>query len=145
MAHKRLLIVSHYPLFDQGLQAILSRRPGVEVVGVCRDVEAAIGQAQTLRPDILVLISESEGIRRRVASAREGALRQLKELAPTLIQINLTDNAVRVYRRQPASPTLLEMDQATLDGLVRVIQASADEQNLGQPKIEGRGSNRYAG
>ena len=63
MAHKQLLIVSRYPLFDRGLQARLSRRPGLEVVGVCRDPETAIIQAQTLRPDILVVISEPEDIR----------------------------------------------------------------------------------
>ncbi len=135
MDHKQLLIVSHYPLFDQGLQAVLNRRPGVEVVGVCRDLEAAAGQTRALRPDILVVISEPEGIRRRVAASSESTLRQLKELAPTLIQIDLTDNSVQVYRRRPAGPTLLEMDQATLDDLVAAIQASADEQYLGLPKL----------
>ncbi len=147
MAHKRLLIVSHYPLFDQGLQAILSRQPGVEVVGVCRDVGAAPGQAQAARPDILVVISEPEGIRRRVAGSTGGALRQLKEmkeLAPTLIQIDLTDNSVQVYRRQPTGPTRLEIDQATLDDLVKTIQASADEQTLDPPKDESRECNCYA-
>jgi DNA-binding NarL/FixJ family response regulator len=132
--HKQLLIVSHYPLFDQGLQATLSRQPGVEVVGVCRDLETAIGQAQALRPDILVVISEPEGIRRRVAPSRESMLQRLKGLAPTLIQIDLADNSMQVYRRQPAGPALLEMDQATLDDLVRTIQTSADEQDLDQPK-----------
>ncbi len=134
MVNKQLLIVSHYPLFDQGLQTILGRQAGVEVVGVCRDLEAVTGQARTLRPDILVVISEPAGIRRRVAPSSEDALRQLKELAPTLIQIDLTDNSVQVYRRQPTGPTLLEMDQATLDDLVKAIQASADEQNLDQPQ-----------
>ena len=129
MVHTQLLIVSHYPLFDRGLQAILNRQPGVEVVGVCRDLETATSQAQTLRPDILVVISEPEGIRRRVAFSRESALQRLKELAPTLIQIDLADNSVQVYGRQPAGPTLWEMDQATLDDLVKTIQAAADEQN----------------
>ncbi len=144
MAHKRLLIISHYPLFDQGLQAILSRQPGVEVVGVCRDAETAPGQAQAARPDILVVISEPEAIRRRVAPARESAFQHLKELAPTLIQIDLTDNSVQVYRRQPAGPTLLEIDQATLDDLVRTIQMPADEPTLDQPKNESRDCVCYA-
>jgi DNA-binding NarL/FixJ family response regulator len=127
--HKQLLIVSHYPLFDQGLQAILSRQTGVEVVGVCRDLETATAQAQTLRPNIVVVISEPEDIRQRPALSRESALRQLNGLTPTLIQIDLADNSMQVYRQQPAGPTLLEMEQATLDDLVRAIQAPADEQN----------------
>jgi DNA-binding NarL/FixJ family response regulator len=123
--HKQLLIVSHYPLFDRGLQAILSRQTGVEVVGVCRDLETATTQAQRLRPDIVLVISEPED----TALSKESALRQLNGLAPTLIQIDLADNSMQVYRQQPAGPALLEMEQATLDDLVRAIQSPADEQN----------------
>jgi len=144
VVHKQLLIVSHYPLFDQGLQAILSRQPGVEVAGVCRDLEAAISQAQALRPDILAVISEPEGNRRSAALSRESALRRLQGLVPTLIRIDLADNSMRVYRRQPAGPTVLEMEQATLDDLVRTIQGLADEQNLDQPKDESGESDHYA-
>jgi DNA-binding NarL/FixJ family response regulator len=107
----------------------LSRQTGVEVVGVCRDLETATAQAQTLRPNIVVVISEPEDIRQRPALSRESALRQLNGLTPTLIQIDLADNSMQVYRQQPAGPTLLEMEQATLDDLVRAIQAPADEQN----------------
>jgi DNA-binding NarL/FixJ family response regulator len=145
VVHKQLLIVSHYPLFDQGLQAILSQRPDVEVVGVCRDLETVTTQAQALRPDILVVVSEPADARRGAALSRESALRELKELVPTLIQIDLADNSVQVYRQQPAGPTLVELEQATLDDLVKTIQASADEQNLGQPKDESGESDRYAG
>jgi len=136
--HKQLLIVSHYPLFDRGLQASLSRRPGVAVVGVCRDRESAVSQAQTVRPDILVVISEPEGDRRDAALSRESALRRLQGLAPTLIRIDLADNSMRVYRQPPAGPALLEMEQVTLDDLVRTIQALADEENLGQPEDESK-------
>ena len=130
MAHKQLLIVSHYPLFDRGLQAILSQQSGVEVVGVCRDLETAAAQAQALRPDILVVISEPKGIRQRPTLSRKSALRHLTGMAPTLIQIDLADNSMQVCHRQPAGPTLLEMEQATLDDLVRAIEASAGEQNI---------------
>ena len=126
MLHKQLLIVSHYPLFDRGLQAILNRQPGVEVVGVCRDLETAYTQARTLHPDILVVIAEPEDVQRG----------RLKGLAPTLIQIDLAGNSVQVYRREPAGPARLEMEQATLDDLVRTIQTSANEQNLDGPEGE---------
>jgi DNA-binding NarL/FixJ family response regulator len=145
VVHKQLLIVSHYPLFDRGLQAILSRRSGVEVAGVCRDLETAGAQAQTLRPDILVVVSEPEDAHQGTAVSRESALQRLKGLAPTLIQIDLADNSMQVYREQPAGPTLVEMEQATLDDLVKAIQASAGEQNLDRPKDESRASDRHAG
>jgi DNA-binding NarL/FixJ family response regulator len=136
MSHTQLLIVSHYPLFDQGLRASLSRQTGVEVVGVCRDLETAITQARTLRPDILVVISEPEVGRRDAAPSRESALRRLNGLAPTLIQIDLADNSMQIHRRQPAGPTVLEMEQATLDDLVGAIQASAEGQSLDLPEHE---------
>ena len=136
MVHTQLLIVSHYPLFDRGLQAILNRQPGVEVVGVCRDLETAHAQAQSLRPDILVVISEPGEARRGASLSRENVLRQLQGLAPTLIQINLADNSMQVYRRGPAGQAMLEMEQATLDDLVRTIQAPAVERRLDRPEDE---------
>jgi DNA-binding NarL/FixJ family response regulator len=132
MIHTRLLIVSHYPLFDRGLRAILSRQPGVEVVGVCRDLETATAQAQTHRPDVVVVVAEPQD----TGLSRESALRQLNGLAPTLIQIDLADNSMQVRRQQPGGPTVTEMEQVTLDDLVVAIQGSAKRQSLDLPEQE---------
>jgi DNA-binding NarL/FixJ family response regulator len=132
MIHTQVLIVSHYPLFDRGLRAILSRQPGVEVVGVCRDLETATAQAQTHHPDVLVVVAEPQD----TTLLRESTLRQLNGLAPTLIQIDLADNSMQVRRRQPGGPTVLEMEQVTLDDLVGAIQTPAKRQMLDSP---GRG------
>jgi DNA-binding NarL/FixJ family response regulator len=133
MIHTQLLIVSHYPLFDRGLRAILSRQPGVEVVGVCRDLETATVQAQTHHPDVLVVVAEPQDT---TLLSRESTLRQLNGLAPTLIQIDLADNSMQVRRRQPGGPTVTEMEQVTLDDLVVAIQASAERQSLDRPEQE---------
>lgn len=56
MSQKRILIVSQYSLFDQGLRAALSQQPDVEIVGVYRDPEAAYAQAESLRPDAPIIL-----------------------------------------------------------------------------------------
>ena len=132
MIHTQLLIVSHYPLFDRGLRAILNRQPGVEVVGVCRDLETATAQAQAHPPDVLVVVAEPQD----TTLSKESTLRQLNGLAPTLIQIDLADNSMQVRRRQPGGPTVTKMEQVTLDDLVVAIQASARRQSLNLPEHE---------
>lgn len=111
MAQKRILIVSKYPLFDQGLRAALSRQPGVEVLDVCRDLETAHRQAEALRPDALVLFAGPEVV-------RESTFHLLEDLSPSIIRISPGDATMQVFRRQ-------QVDQATLDDLLAAIQASA--------------------
>jgi cytochrome c oxidase subunit 2 len=105
---KRILIVSRYSLFDQGLRAGLSRRPDVEVVGVCRDLEEAYAQAHTLRPDVLLVIAEPEAV-------SGSTIRLLEEVSPSIIRISPTDGSMQVYRRE-------QVDEATLDDLMLAIQ-----------------------
>lgn len=111
MGQKRILIVSQYSLFDQGLRAALSRQPDVEVVGVCRDPEEAYAQAQSLKPDVLLLIAAPE-------IASDNAFRLLEEVSPVIIQISPTDGTMQVYRRQ-------QVDQASLGDLMTAIQTTA--------------------
>jgi cytochrome c oxidase subunit 2 len=118
VGQKRILIVSKYPLFDQGLRAALGRQAGVEVVGVCRDLETAYAQASSLRPDALVLIAGPEVV-------RDSAFRLLEEISPSIIRISPGDGTMEVYRRQ-------QVDQATLDDLLGAIQATAIQWKAGE-------------
>ncbi|GAB4542020.1 MAG: hypothetical protein Kow0063_33490 [Anaerolineae bacterium] len=111
MGQKRILIVSHYSLFDQGLRAALSRQPDVEIVGVCRDLAEAYDRSQTLKPDVLLLIVAPE-------IADGSAFRLLEEVSPVIIRISPTDGTMQVYRRE-------QVDQASLSDLMTAIQATA--------------------
>lgn len=113
MSKKRIIIVSQYSLFDQGLRSALSQQPDVEVVGVYRDPEAAYAQAQALRPDVLLLIAGPEIV-------RDSAFRLLEEVSSSIIRISPTDGTMQAYRRE-------NVGQATLDNLMEAIQTTASQ------------------
>lgn len=113
MSQKRILIVSQYSLFDQGLRSALGQQPGVQIAGVCRDPEEAYVQAQTLHPDVVLLIAGPEIVRR-------AAFRLLEEVSPLIIRISPTDGTMQVYRRE-------QVDQATIDDLMAAIQTTASQ------------------
>lgn len=113
MKPKRILIVSRYSLFDQGLRAGLGQRPDAKIVGVCRDLAEAYARAQSLRPDVLMVIAEPEVM-------REETFRLLEDISPSIIRISPTDGTMQVYRRE-------QVDQATLDDLMAAIQPTASQ------------------
>jgi NarL family two-component system response regulator LiaR len=51
----RVLIADDHAIVRKGLCALLATEPGIEVVGEAEDGEAAIGQAQLLRPDVVLM------------------------------------------------------------------------------------------
>ena len=120
MSQKRILIVSQYSLFDQGLRAALSQQPDVEIVGVYRDPEAAYARAESLRPDVLILIAGPE-------ITRDSAFRLLEEVSSSIIRISPTDGTMQVYRRE-------HVGQATVDDLMQAIQTTASQWKAGQGK-----------
>ncbi len=120
MSQKRILIVSQYSLFDQGLRSALSRQPGVEVVGVCRDLEEAHVQAQALHSDVLLLIAGPEIV-------RDSAFPLLEEVSSSIIRISPTDGTMQVYHRE-------QVDQASLDDLMAAIEPTANQLKAGQQK-----------
>lgn len=111
MDPKRLLIVSQYSLFDQGLRAALSQQPDIEVVGVARDLEEAYTQARAQNPDVLLLIAGPDIV-------HDSAFRLLEEISPSIIRISPTDGSMQVYRRE-------QVDKASLNDLMTAIQTTA--------------------
>jgi cytochrome c oxidase subunit 2 len=120
VGQKRILIVSQYSLFDQGLRSALSHQPEVKVVGVCRDLEEAHAQARALQPDVLLLIAGPEVV-------RDSAFRLLEEVSPSIIRISPSDGTMQVYHRE-------QVDGASLDDLMAAIEATANQLKAGQPK-----------
>ena len=110
MDQKRILFVSKYSLFDQGIRSALEKQPDVEVVGVCRDLEEAYAQARSLQPDVLLIIAGPEVI-------RDNAFHLLEEVSPSIIRISPTDGTMQVYHRE-------QVDQASLDDLMTAIQTT---------------------
>ncbi|MFQ5858954.1 MAG: hypothetical protein ACE5LU_25420 [Anaerolineae bacterium] len=127
MAQKRVLIVSQYPLFDAAIEAALRQEPEVEVVGVCRgDIEAAYVEAQTLQPDVVLLIARPDAI-------LKSALRLLEEVSDCLIQINATNGLMKVYRRE-------RVNEATVEDLLIALQVAKEA--LGNREVSDAATSR---
>jgi DNA-binding NarL/FixJ family response regulator len=51
----RLLLCDDHALFRAGLRSVLREQPGLEVVGEAADGQAALGEVQRLRPDVVLM------------------------------------------------------------------------------------------
>ena len=52
---KNILIVDDFPIFREGLKAILSNVAGLEVIGEAENGEIAVAKANLLRPDLILM------------------------------------------------------------------------------------------
>lgn len=55
MSKLKILIVDDYPIFRVGLREILSKVPGLEVIGEAENGQAALEQALHLKPQVILM------------------------------------------------------------------------------------------
>ena len=72
----RILLVDDHTLFRRGLSALLSRDPGLQIVGDAADAGEAQRRAQQLNPDVILLDNHLPGVN------GVDALPALREAAP---------------------------------------------------------------
>jgi DNA-binding NarL/FixJ family response regulator len=80
----RILVVDDHPVVRDGLVAILSTQPDLEVVGQAGDGQEAVAQVKALQPDVILLdleMPEVDGVE---------ALRRLHDLDPDVRVIVFT-------------------------------------------------------
>lgn len=93
MAGSRVFILYSHGLFARGVQSLLAREQGVEVVGVEKDERDALGHIRNLSPDVILLDS----------SAQRGencpAIAEIFREAPgaRVISLSLQENGVDIY------------------------------------------------
>jgi len=91
---KRVFIVSSYPLFSQGVESLLRRQTGLDIVGRETDVDKAVERIRELRPDVVILDSADPA-----GDPTPVVTRILREgLATKAIGLSLQDNTMCIYR-----------------------------------------------
>ena len=91
---KRILMLSTHPLFSQGVESLLRRETGLEIVGRETDVDKAIGRIKELQPDVVILDSGDPA-----CDLTPAVMRILREGVGTkVIGLNLQDNTICIYR-----------------------------------------------
>lgn len=114
----RVLLADQHPDIRLALALLLSKEPGVMIVGSVSEAEGLLALAQTTRPDIVVLDSQLPG--RALAEILAGLhdLKQppklllLGEALPPVLQLHQTNQHAIVSKNDP--PELLRKKFRTL-------------------------------
>jgi DNA-binding NarL/FixJ family response regulator len=91
---KRVFLLSSHPLFGQGVESLLRRERGLEIVACETDVDQAVKRIKGLQPDVVIVDSSDPGV-----DLTPGVMGILKERAGAkVIGLNLQDNTLCIYR-----------------------------------------------
>lgn len=119
---QRILLVDDHVLFRRGLEALLSRRPGVEVVGEASNGLEAVDQARETMPDVILMdihMPVCDGLK-----AVESIKREMPHVQIIMLTVSDDDRDLFTAIKNGASGYLLknlEPDQLfeQLDGIRR--------------------------
>lgn len=130
----RVLIVDDHQIVREGLRTLLATMPAVEVVGEAATGPDAIDQANTLRPDVVLMDLILPGL--------DGVevTRQLRKHCPAtqvLVLSNFADDQ-RVYHAIQAGAIGYLLKDVLKDDLLRAIQAAARGEPTLHPEVQRR-------
>jgi DNA-binding NarL/FixJ family response regulator len=136
----RVLLVDDQALFREALATLLGVRPEIEVVGEAGDGEAALRQAATLRPDVVLMdlhMPVLDGI---------AATRRLRVEQPEVRVLALTtfDDDEDVFAALRAGAVGYLLKDVASDRLVEALLAAARGQSVLQPSVAARVVARFA-
>lgn len=127
----RVLIVDDHTVVRDGLYALLSVEPGIEVVGSAADGEEAVKLAQTLNPDIILLdlvMPRKDGVQ---------AINEIKQTNPKIKILVLTSFAEnhQVYSAIKSGAIGYLMKDSSADELIAAIRDTYENKPVLQPEI----------
>jgi DNA-binding NarL/FixJ family response regulator len=130
----RLLIVDDHTLFREGVKALLSTTPDIEVVGEANDGPAAVQQYQVLRPQVVLMdihMPSGSGI-----EAARAILAQDPKVG--VIMVTMLEDDASVFAAMRAGARGYVLKGANPDEMLGAIRAVADGQALFGPAIAAR-------
>jgi DNA-binding NarL/FixJ family response regulator len=122
----RLLIVDDHTLFREGLQAIFVAVTDIEVVAEAASGENAIQQAQTLKPDVILMDIQMEDM-----NGIEASKRILEALPETkIIMLTMLEDNESLFAAMIAGARSYVLKGADKAEVLRIIRSVADGEIL---------------
>ena len=130
----RLMIADDHTLFREGVKALLSTTPDLQVVGEAGDGAAALAQALALQPDIVLMdihMPEVNGLQ---------ATRAVLECCPQtgVVMLTMLEDDASLFAAMRAGARGYVLNGANHEEMLQVIRAVAEGQALFGPKIAAR-------
>ncbi|WP_405070174.1 response regulator transcription factor [Kribbella sp. NBC_01510] len=134
----RLLIADDHPVVRDGLSGMFAAEPEFEVVGVAADGAAAIGLAQALRPDVILMDLQMPGVNGLAAIAELAK----RGVAARVLVLTTYDTDGYVVPAIEAGATGYLLKDAPRDELLRAVRAAAAGQSVLAPSVASTLMNR---
>lgn len=116
----RVLIADDHPVVRNGLRALIGTLPGCEVVAEAADGEAAVREAQLVRPDVVVMDVQMPGLDGIEATRRIGAA--VPGVAVLILTMFEDDDTVFAAMRAGARGFLLKgAEQGEIERALRAV------------------------
>ena len=115
----RVLIVDDHALFRRGLQMVLKQEPDIEVVGEAADGHEAVGKAQELMPDVILM-----DVRMPKRSGIE-ATEKIKELLPhvKILMLTISDEEADLYEAIKAGASGYLLKEISIDEVADAVRS----------------------
>src|SRR5690242_2404090 len=135
----RVLIADDHPVVREGLAAMLSREPDIDVVGEAQDGQEAVDRAGTLQPNVILM----DLMMPKVGGV--DAIRLIRERHPGVQTIVLTTygDDDSIFQGIAAGARGYLLKDAPRDELFRAIRAVARGESLLQPAVATRLLDRF--
>ena len=134
----RLLIADDHPVVRDGLSGMFAAEPEFEVVGEAADGAEAIGLAQALRPDVILMDLQMPGVNGLAAIAELAK----RGVAARVLVLTTYDTDGYVVPAIEAGATGYLLKDAPRDELLRAVRAAAAGQSVLAPSVASTLMNR---
>ena len=134
----RLLIADDHPVVRDGLSGMFAAEPEFEVVGEAADGAEAIGLAQALQPDVILMDLQMPGVNGLVAIAELAK----RGVAARVLVLTTYDTDGYVVPAIEAGATGYLLKDAPRDELLRAVRAAAAGQSVLAPSVASTLMNR---
>ena len=137
---KKILIVDDFPIFREGLKAILSNVASLEVIGEAENGEIAVIKANLLRPDLILMdlvmpvingIDATRSIKQLNSDIKVLALTEQK--SHDQVMAAMTAGANGYILKEDTTTSLLSAIECVLNGDVYLSPGISDKVVSGSP------------